>query len=148
MFLKSFKHFFSIWLSKLVNHSFETGVFPDLLKLAKLTPFHKKESKLEYLNYRPISLLSVFSKIYEKLVYVRIYSYLDKKDLIYSKQFGFRSKHSTNHAIISITEHIRKLLDDGQYVCGIFVDLEKAFDTVNHKLLCEKLEHYGLRGNT
>ena len=111
-------------------------------------PLHKKESKLNYLNYRPISLLSVFSKIYEKLLYTRIYSYLDKKDLIYSKQFGFRSKHSTNHAIISITEYIRKLLDDGQYVCGIFVDLEKAFDTVNHNLLCEKLEYYGLRGNT
>ena len=144
--LKSFKHFFSNWLSKLVNLCFETGIFPDLLKLAKVQPLHKKESKLNFLNYRPISLLSVFSKIYEKLMYTRIYSYLDKKNLIYSKQFGFRSKYSTNHAIISITEHIRNLLDNGQYVCGIFVDLEKAFDTVNHQLLCEKLEFYGLRG--
>ena len=67
--------------------------------------------------------------------------------MIYSKQFGFRSNHSTNHAIISNTEHIRNLLDNGQYVCGIFVDLEKAFDTVNHTVLCEKLNFYGLRGN-
>ena len=132
--LKSFKDFFSIWLSKLVNLCFETGVFPDILKLAKVTPLHKKESKLDYLNYRPISLLSVFSKIYEKLIYTRIYSYL-VKNMIYSKQFGFRSNYSTNHAIISLTEHIRNLLDNGHYVCGIFVDLEKAFDTVNHKIL-------------
>ena len=117
------------------------------MKLAKVTPIYKKESKIEYLNYRPISLLSVFSKIYEKLIYTRVYSYLTKKDLIYSKQFGFRSNHSTNHAIISITEHIRGLLDNGHYVCGIFVDLEKAFDTVNHEILCDKLSSYGLRGN-
>ena len=145
--LKSFKEFFSNWLSKLVNLCFESGVFPDLLKLAKVTPLHKKESKLEFINYRPISLLSVFSKIYEKLMYTRIYTYLVKNEMIYSKQFGFRSKHSTNHAIISITEHIRNLLDNTQYVCGIFVDLEKAFDTVDHKVLCEKLKFYGLRGN-
>ena len=67
--------------------------------------------------------------------------------MIYSKKFGFRSNHSTNHAIISITERIRHLLDNGHYVCGIFVDLEKAFDTVNHKILCDKLDFYGLRGN-
>jgi ribulose bisphosphate carboxylase small subunit len=66
---------------------------------------------------------------------------------IYSKQFGFRGNHSTNHAIISITEHIRSLLDKGDYVCGIFVDLEKAFDTVHHDILCEKIKAYGLRGN-
>ena len=67
----------------------QTGVFPEILKIAKVTILHKEESKLEYLNYRPISLLSVFSKIYEKLIYSRIYSYLVKKDMIYSKQFGF-----------------------------------------------------------
>ena len=131
----------------MVNICFKAGIFPDILKLAKVTPLHKKESKLDFLNYRPISLLSVFSKIYEKLIYTRIYSYLVKNNLIYEKQFGFRSNYSTNHAILSITEHIRGLLDTGHYVSGIFVDLEKAFDTVNHKLLCEKLNHYGLRGN-
>ena len=94
-------------------------------------------------NYRPISLLSVFSKIYEKLIYSRVYSYLVKNELIYSKQFGFRAGYSTNHAIISITEHIRRLLDDGEFVCGIFVDLEKAFDTVHHDILCNKLESGG-----
>ena len=67
--------------------------------------------------------------------------------MIYSKQFGFRGNHSTNHAIISLTEHIRKLLDKGEFVCGVFVDLEKAFDTVHHEILCDKIKAYGLRGN-
>ena len=145
--LKRFKLFFSNWRSKLVNLCFETSVFPALLKLSKVTPLHKRENKLEFLNYRPISLLSIFSKIYENLIYSRIYSHLVKKELIYSKQFGFRSNHATNHAIISITEHIHNLLDNGQYVCGISVVLEKAFDTVNHTVLREKLNLYGLRGN-
>ena len=145
--LKAFKAFFAYWLSKLINLCFETGEFPLMLKIAKVVPLHKKESVLNFLNYRPISLLSVFSKIYEKTIYVRIYSYLEKYNMIYSKQFGFRGNHSVNHAIISFTEHIRSLLDKGEYVCGIFVDLEKAFDTVHHDILCEKLEFYGLRGN-
>ena len=130
-----------------MNQSFEVGVFPDMLKSAKVTPIHKKESKLNHLNYRPISLLSVFSKIFEKLIYLRIYLFLTKNNLISNKQFGFRSNYSTNHALVSITERIKSLLDDTQFVCGIFIDLEKAFDTVNHEILCEKLNYYGLRGN-
>ena len=138
--------FFSHWLSKLVNACFENGYFPDILKTAKVIPLHKKDSKLHHLNYRPISLLSVFSKIYEKLIYSRIYSYLVKRDLIFSKQFGFRIGFSTNHAVISITEYIRDLLDQGEFACGVFIDLEKAFDTVHHDILCDKLKYYGLRG--
>ena len=144
--LKKFIDFFSFWLSKLINISFSTGIFPDLLKFAKVIPLHKKECKFDYHNYRPISLLSVYSKIFEKIIYSRVYAYLVKYNLIYAKQFGFRSKHSCNHAIISLTEHVKKLLDEGHVVCGIFVDLEKAFDTVHHDILCDKLNAYGLRG--
>ena len=79
------------------------------------------------LSTADLSLLSVFSKIYEKVIYIGIYSYPTKNNLIYSKQFGFRSNYSTNHVLTSITENIRSLLDKGQYVCGIFVELEKAF---------------------
>ena len=145
--LKILKPFFSFWLSELVNLSFKVGLFPDILKIAKITPLHKKECKLNFQNYRPISLLSVFSKIFEKTIYTRIYSYLVKNNLLFEKQFGFRNNFSTNHALISITERIKYLVDSGKYVCGVFVDLEKAFDTVNHGILCEKLKFYGLRGN-
>ena len=146
--LKTYKDFFSKWLSKLVNLSFQQGVFPDVLKTAEVIPIHKKGSKLDHGNYRPISLLSIFSKIFEKSIYVRIFNYLVKHKLIYNKQFGFRASYSTNHALISITEKIKSFLDTGHFVCGIFIDLEKAFDTVNHKILCDKLNYYGLRGKS
>ena len=109
--LKSFKPFFSVCLSRLVNLCFEVGVFPDILKTAKITLLHKKDSKLDVINYIPISLLTVFSKIFEKVSYIRIYSDHTKNNLIYSKQFGFRSNYSTNHVLTSITENIRSLLD-------------------------------------
>ena len=145
--MKLLKPFFSLWLSKIVNLCFEVGIFPDILKIAKVAPLHKKDSRINVLNYRPISLLSIVSKIFEKLIFSRVSTYLIKNKLIYSKQFRFRTNYSTNHALISITEHIRGLLDTGYYVCDIFLDLEKAFDTVNHNILCEKLNHYELRGN-
>ena len=88
----------------------------------------------------------MFSKIFEKLIYSRIYDFLVHNNLLYSKQYGFRSSYSTNHALVSITEKIKTLLDSGYFVCGIFIDLEKAFDTVNHEILCDKLNYYGLRG--
>ena len=131
----------------MVNLSFTVGTFPDILKIAKITPIHKKECKLNFQNYRPISLLSVLSKIFEKTIYTRIYSYLVKNNLIFDKQFGFHSNYSTNHALISITERIKDLVDSGKYVCGVFLDHEKAFDTVNHIILCDKLKYYGLRAN-
>ena len=145
--LKLLKKFFSYWLTQLINLYFKMGIFPDILKIAKVTPLHKKECKLNFQNYRPISLLSVFTKIFEKTMYSRIYFYLTKHNLIFNKQFGFRSNYSTNHALLSITERIKEFIDSSNYVCGVFVDLEKAFDTVNNKILCEKLDYYGLRGN-
>ena len=139
--------FFSFWLSQLINLSFKVGIFPDILKISKVTPLHKKECKLNFQNYKPISLLSMFSKIFEKTIYSRIYSYLVKHNLIFDKQFGFRSNCSTTPALLSIAECIRELIDSGSYVCGVFIDLEKAFDTVNQNILCENLNYYGLRGN-
>ena len=128
------------------NISLSTGQHPELLKVAKTIPVFKKGSRLLVSNYRPICLLSNINKILEKLVFSRIYNFLDDFKCIYPLQFGFRAKHSTNHALIDITENIRHALDKQQVDCGIFVDLQKAFDTVNHDILLRKLNHYGIRG--
>ena len=135
-------------LADLVNLSFSTGKFPSLLKLSKVIPVFKKGCSSEPSNFRPISLLSNIDKIFEKLMYSRIFSFLEASNVIYSRQFGFRKAHSTNHALISMVERIKKHLDKGQVAVGVFVDLQKAFDTVDHEILCYKLNHYGIRGIT
>ena len=133
-------------LASLVNLSFETGKFPTSLKSSKVIPVFKKGSPLDPSNYRPISLLSNIDKIFEKLMFSRVSSFLETNRVIYSKQFGFRKSLSTTHALISMVEQIRQCLDEGNVAVGIFVDLQKAFDTVDHQILCHKLKHYGIRG--
>ena len=144
--LQTLKKDISHPLTVIFNLSLSTGVHPDALKISKAIPVFKKGSKLDTGNYRPISLLSNINKLLEKLMYARVYQFLDKMKCFYTLQFGFRNKHSTAHALIEITERIRNALDGKMLACGIFIDLQKAFDTVNHDILIDKLHHYGIRG--
>jgi hypothetical protein len=143
--LKLARHELAIPFSEICNASFNEGIFPEKNKVAKVIPSHKKGPTNDTNNYRPISLLSVFSKILEKLMAIRLTTYLELYEIIFPNQFGFRSGYSTTHSLISITETIKKTIDDKKYGCGVFIDLKKAFDTVNHNILLEKLEHYGIR---
>ena len=134
-------------LSKIYNISVLGGCHPNKLKFLNVIPIFKKGSRLSISNYRPISLLSNLNIIFEKIMYKRIYSFLEKYECLYELQFGFRAKHSTVHTLINITEKIRSALDNNKVACGIFIDLQKAFDTVNHEILLTKLDYYGFRGN-
>ena len=106
-------------------------------------PAYKKGDQRKCNNYKPISLLSNISQLIEKLLYNRLYKFLNRNKYLFNYQFGFRSHHYTNQALISITEKIRKALGEGQFACGVFLDCQKAFDTANHKILISGLEHYG-----
>ena len=119
---------------------------PDQFKVAGVVPIHKKGSSFLVSSYRPISLLSIFNKVIKKLMYNRIISYLDKFYVLHNNQFGFRSMHLTTHAIFLLTNKIQRWIDNGTNSCGIFLDLCNAFDTVDHRIILDKLKYYGIRG--
>ena len=138
---------FSLILSEIINLSFHSGIFPSKLKEAKVIPvFKEKGSPLDAENYRPISLLSNIDKIFQKLMHKRLMAFLDQSGSLYPLQFGFRTKHSTESALQYCVDQISTALDVGEYGCSIFIDLQKAFDTVDHKILISKLDFYGVRG--
>ncbi|XP_057295684.1 uncharacterized protein LOC130624132 [Hydractinia symbiolongicarpus] len=140
------KKLFAVPIAKLINLSFSTGIYPSSLKIAKVIPVYKKGSNVELCNYRPISLLSNIDKIFEKLIFNRLYNFFSMNNTIFPDQFGFRKKFSTSHALLNITQKIMEAIDNGLLVCGVFIDLQKAFDTVDHEILIKKLYHYGIRG--
>jgi hypothetical protein len=135
-------------LSTIVNNSFTLGLMPDSLKIAKVCPVFKSGDFNEFNNYRPISVLPSFSKIFEKLVYNRLLNYLSKQSILFKNQYGFRSNHDTCMAVINMVDKITAAIDANEFSVGLFIDLSKAFDTLNHNILFDKLEHYGIRGVT
>ena len=133
-------------LCHIFNLSLFTGVFPDELKLAKVVPLYKAGDAQKFSNYRPVSVLPVFSKILERLMYNRLLAHINANNLLYKFQFGFRNKYSPNLAMIYLIDKISNALQNGDLVLGLFLDFSKAFDTVDHDILLNKLEFYGIRG--
>ena len=134
-------------LAEIINCSLKNGVVPAEAKIAKVLPIHKQGIKTEVTNYRPISILPFFSKLFEKVMYDRLLLYIKQKNLLYPLQHGFQPGHSTSMSLLDIQDKITMAMDKNEYSMGIFLDLAKAFDTVDHKILLAKLEHYGIRGN-
>ncbi len=119
---------------------------PDTFKLAKIIPIYKSDDKQLFQNYRPISLLSSLSKILEKVIHRRVYSFLNAKSLFYSSQYGFCRSRSTTDAISELYLNILRGFEDKSETLSIFMDLSKAFNTINHNILYDKLSYYGIRG--
>ena len=145
--IKSISKHLSNIISFIYNLCIEQGKYPDLLKHARVTPIHKSGDKLEVCNYRPISTLLSVNKIFEKLTYERMLSFIDSCGLITEYQFGFRKKRSTTDAIFEVIQFASSGLNKKEHVIYLFLDLKKAFDSVSHKILMSKLHKLGFRGN-
>lgn len=134
-------------LTHIINLSFEHGIFPEKLKICSVVPIYKKVSSIKLDNIRPISLVSVFSKILEKIMKTRLINFLDRLKFHSNFQFGFMKGKSTEEAILSVTDRIYSSMNSKEKATGLFIDFKKAFDLVDHSVLLTKLERTGVRGN-
>ena len=146
-FLKLCVPVVSSTIAALFNACLDTGIYPDCLKTANITPIFKKGDKSDLGNYRPISVLSDLNKIYEELLYVRLINYLDDKNILTDSQYGFRKHRSTQEVCIDMISSLLSAYTKKQYSLCLFIDFRKAFDSIDHARLILKLEHYGIRGN-
>ena len=130
----------------IINQILTTGVFPDKLKTAKVIPIYKKGDETLFCNYRPISILPAISKVIETIIYDQLNSFLKRHKLIYDNQYGFRKEHSTEFAALELIDKILTRMDNKEIPINIYLDLSKAFDTLDHSILIDKLEFYGVEG--
>ena len=134
-------------LCNLINQSLESSLFPTAEKIAKVSPCYKSDSHASLDNYRPISVLNILSKVIERIVYNQLTTYLEDHELISQSQYGFRRNRSTQHAVTLLTEYIRTNGNNSALTGALYIDLKKAFDTVNHACLIDKLSLYGVENN-
>ena len=134
-------------LKYIINLSVRQGEVPEKLKIARVVPVFKDGDRTEVSNYRPISILTCFSKIYEKIMYNRLFNHLETNNILYKKQFGFQAKNSTEHAALVLSDNILTAFEKNEFLLSLFIDLSKAFDTVDHDILIAKLESYGVRNS-
>ena len=147
VFVSTFSRLLAPVLSQLFNKSIIRGEFPKDMKVAKIIPIAKTKSNLDIVsNYRPIALLSIFSKIFEKIIASRLTNFFTKYNILYEHQYGFRAHYSTKLALLESIDEIRKNLESGNLVAGIYLDLSKAFDSLDHGILLSKIYNYGIRG--
>lgn len=144
--IRSLSGYLTPILTYIINVSFSAGLFPCQLKTAYVVPIYKKGCQADMRNYRPISLLSVFSKIIERAFQIRLQSYLKKFKILVPQQFGFTKGRSTQDAVLSLCETVLQNFDSKLKTAALFFDFKKAFDVVNHSLLMRKMESYGIRG--
>ena len=134
-------------LQVIFNQSIDQGIFPSKMKLAEVIPLYKGKEHDKVINYRPISLLITISKLLEKIIYKRLYLFLEKNKLLFESQYGFQSKQSREHAVMEMVSRLLQARDAKMKSTGIFLDLSKAFDTLDHDILIKKLELYRIRGD-
>ena len=146
--LKEIKDIIAQPLSLVVNQAFNTGVFPSKLKLAKVIPLYKKGDKTSIENYRPISLLPCMSKVLEKIINIQLYDYFQSNHLLYKSQYGFRKHHSTEFASLELVDTIQQQLDLKLDPFAVFLDMSKAFDTLDHEILLQKFSFYGVQNTS
>ena len=139
--------YIAIVLSCIINCSLKTGIVPHHIKLAKIIPLFKAGKKSVISNYRPISILPFFSKFFEKVVHIQLYNYFDKNSLLYEHQYGFRPGFSTYMTVSNLHDKILFAIDHNEIPLAIFLDLSKAFDTIDHNIIVSKLKHYGISQN-
>ena len=144
--IKTIKQHIKQPITHICNLSFTNGYFPCEMKLAKVIPIFKNGDKHLFQNYRPVSVLPCLSKIFERLIYNRLVTFIEKHKLIDDLQFGFRKDRSAYMALIEAVDIVTNALDRGETVVGVSLDLSKAFDTVNHMILMEKCDKYGIMG--